>query len=290
MKYPLTCTLSLTLAVAASGCGGASSSTSSTASTGSDGSGASADTGGALSAHLADRLSTDAASTAVVSIAVFGPGPVPTAEEIEDRVEGWGAPYELNDFANKVRRRDDLLYVPAPVDDELPLSVEAIAGAAGDAAPAVRAARSVVFVRYTGRALDDEAHLRAAALSALALAAGDGHAIVDLGSRRVFTPEAWQAFLMADDWLAQQVVVDAEQGAGGTVTFYTRGMARFGQPDLEESGVPEAEARARFERFQQVLAALRAHGPAKPGDVVGGVTLKSCTRPPEAIERACVAM
>lgn len=286
MKHPLVRSLSFVLVAAASGCGGGSQGSTPKAPTADRSAGST----NALSAHLADRFSADAASTAVVSLAVFGPGAPPDAAEIESEVEGFGAPWALNDFARKVKRRDDLLYVPAPVDDSLPLAVEGIAAAAGEAAPAVRGARSVVFVRYAGRPIEDEAHLRAASLSALALAAGEGHAIVDLGNRRVFTPEAWQAFLASDDWLAQQVVIDAEQGDDGTVTFYTRGMARFGQPDLEESGVPKAEARGRFERFQAVFRALRDRGPSKVGDVVDGVTLRPCTRPPEAIEHACVAM
>lgn len=286
MKHPSIRSISLALVVAAFGCGGGSKGSTPPPSAADRSAGAS----GALSAHLADRFSADAASTAVVSLAVFGPDAPPDAAEIESEVEGFGAPWELNDFARKVKRRDDLLYVPAPVDAALPLSVESIAAAAGEAAPAVRGARSVVFVRYAGRPVEDEAHLRAASLSALALAAGEGHAIVDLGNRRVFTPEAWAQFLASEDWLAQQVVVDAEQGDDGTVTFYTRGMARFGQPDLEESGVPQAEARARFERFQAVFRALRARGTTKVGDVVDGVTLRPCTRPPEAIEHACVAM
>lgn len=276
---PLTLTLSLVLSSTLAACGGAPSSPSA------------APAGGGLSAHLRDTLPADAASTALVSLAIFTPDPPPEVAAVEAQVAAFAPPAELADFAARAKAGSGLLYVPAPVDANLPLDVEGIAGAAGAAGDAVRAARSVVFVRYAGKPLADDAHLRAAALAAAAIARDERHVVVDLGSRRVFDQAAWRAFLASDDWLAQQVVLDIEQGeAPGTVTFYSRGMARFGQPDLEWSGVPEAEARARFERFQAMYRALRAHGPAKAGDVLDGVTLRPCSRPAVAIERACVGM
>lgn len=276
---PLTFALSLVLSSTLAACGGASKSP------------PPAPAGGGLSAHLRDTLPADAASTAVVSLAVFTPAPTPEVAAVEAQVAGFAPPAELADFAARAKAGSGLLYVPAPVDADLPLDVEGIASAAGEAGDAVRAARSVVFVRYAGKPLADDAHLRAAALAAAAIAADARHVVVDLGSRRVFDHAAWRSFLASDDWLAQQVVLDAEQGTTpGTVTFYTRGMARFGQPDLEWSGVPEAEARQAFEKFQATYQALRAHGPAKAGDVVDGVTLRPCTRPAVAIERTCVGM
>lgn len=272
----------LALSWALAGCGGAPSPTSSDSKA----------PGGALSAHFAAGLPADAAATAVVSLAVFGPDVVPEVAAVEARVAGFVPPAELAAFAARARAASgaELLFVPAPVDANLPLDVEGIAGAAGEAGGAVRAARSVVFVRYAGKPLPDDAHLRAAVIAAAALAPDERHVIVDLGNRRVFDQAKWRAFLASDDWLAQQVVLDAEQGAPGTVTFFSRGMARFGLPDLEQAGVPEAEARARFERFQTMFQALRAHGPARVGDVIDGVKLAPCQRPAVAIERACVAM
>ena len=74
----------------------------------------------------------------------------------------------------------------------------------------------------------------------------------------------------------------------GAETNVAVGLARLGLPDLEMHGVSRAELRARGERFRAVWDALRVHGFAKPGDVVGGATLRPCLRPPEVYDHQCV--
>lgn len=248
--------------------------------------------GGGLSAQLSRVLPKDAKSMAVVSFAVFGPEAPAEGDAVEQAVQQAVAqpPAALAGVISSVKPWPELLYVPAPVDADLPLELSALAAEAGPAASALEGARSAVFVRYAGKALSDEAQVRAAAFAAAALATGPDRVVVDLGTRRAWTGANFAAWVAADDWIADQVTLSAEQGEDGSITFFTRGMARFGQPDLEAAGVPREQAKARFDAFQKLYAALRVHGPAKAGDTVGGVKLKRCTRPPEAIERSCVSM
>lgn len=278
------------LAAAAGGCGGSDTRS---VRPGAGPSSEAKPAGGALSVQLARTLPTDAAASAVVTFAVFRPTPLDDADAAvkaaEARVDKGFAdpPTPLADFAEG--RPPKPTIIAAPVDAALPLDLEALTADAGEAAPALEAARSVLFARYAGPPVDHTEHLEGAALAA-ALLAGPADAVVDLGTRRVWTGAGFAAWMTAKGWLADQVTVDAEQAEDGTVTFFTRGMARFGEPDLEATGVAPAEARERFAAFQALLGALRGRGATKPGDTVEGVVLRRCARPPEAIERTCVAM
>lgn len=237
--------------------------------------------GGGLSSQLAQATRTGPkAGDAVVTQAIFLTAAPPAADAA------------ANTATDAVRAAGlsavPLSVVPAPVDDALPLDVAALAAAVTAHADALRTARGVVFVRYQGRPLADDAQVRAAARAALAIAPADA-VVVDLATRVARTPAELAAHLDAPSWRADQITVEATRGADDTVTFATHGMAKLGLPDLEQTGVPPGEARAAFERFQAVWHALQAHGHAAPGEAVGGVTLGACARPPEAIDHECVA-
>lgn len=211
------------------------------------------------------------AGTAVVTFAAFLPGAAP-----DDPVAAAGADERT------------LTVVAAPVDAKLPLDLVALSASVSNHGERVGGAHSVVFVRYAGPRKDGLAHVRAAAEAALALAA-DG-VVVDLGTRRAYTQAELRTFLQSEGWGAEQIVVEAQQDPQGQVMFVTYGMARLGLPDLELSGVEPAQARLGFGAFQVVLHALQARTKAAPGDTVGDVVLRACTRPPEAYEQACVRM
>ncbi len=237
--------------------------------------------GGGLSAQVAEATRPgpkvgDAVVTQAVFLADAPPDAAAVAQAAADAVRAAGLPAV------------PLSVVPAPVDDALPLDVAAVAGAVNAHADALRAARGVIFVRYQGRPLPDDAQVRAAARAALAVAPADA-VVVDLSTRVARTPAELAAHLDAAGWRADQITVEATRGPDDTVTFATHGMAKLGLPDLEQAGVPPSEARAAFARFQGVWHALQAHGHATPGQTVGGVTLRPCSRPPEAIDHECVA-
>lgn len=237
--------------------------------------------GGGLSAQLAEATRAgpgpgDAVVTQAVFLAAPPPAAAAAAQAATDAVGAAGLPAV------------PLSVVPAPVDDALPLDLGALAAALDAHADALGAARGVVFVRYQGRPLPADAQVRAAAHAALGVAPPDA-VIVDLATRVARTPAELAAHLDAPSWRADQVTLEATRGADDTITFATHGMAKLGLPDLEQTGVPPGEARAAFARFQLVWHALQAHGHAAPGASVGGVTLRPCARPPEAVDHECVA-
>ena len=207
-----------------------------------------------------------------------------------------GAPPNRSQMRSLTRAVEGAAGVPlrvvgAPVDAALPLDLNQVAATAGQHGPAIRAARSVVFVRYTGASDPGLKHVRAVVQGALAVTedAGAGPVVVDLGTHRADTPDSLRGFLESAGWAREQIGVAAHQDPSGQVVFTSRGMARLGCPDLELT-VNATEARAAFGRFQETLRALQAQGHAKPGDAVGGVTLQPCSRPPEAYEHECVRM
>ncbi len=223
---------------------------------------------GAIEAATSGRVP---AGTAVVTFAAFLPGPAP-----EDPAAAAGV------------KKNSLSVVAAPVDAKLPLDLSALSAAVSGLGERVGAARNFVFVRYAGVRRAELAHVRRAAEAALAVA-GDG-VVVDLGTRRAYTPAELRTFLQSEGWGAEQIVVEAQQDPQGKVMFVTYGMARLGLPDLEFAGVEPAQAREGFGAFQTLLHALQARKKAAPGDAVGTVVLRTCTRPPEAYEQACVRM
>lgn len=176
------------------------------------------------------------------------------------------------------------------IDDDLPLSVDALAAEAGEHARTLREARTGYFVRYEGDPMPENRQLVAAAASALLLAEEHGGVVVDLATRRTFSKEGWRDQLMGDTWLADQVVPEAVLDEDGEVMFYSMGMAKFGMPDLEMTDVDPAKARPAFGSFQEFLTQLTRHGYAKPGDMVDGVQLRQCRRPAAAIDHECVRM
>ena len=87
---------------------------------------------------------------------------------------------------------------------------------------------------------------------------------------------------------AEQVVPGIERGEKGTITFFTRGMAKFGLPDLEQTGVARQDARQAFAQFQGLINKALEQKYLKVGDRFEGYSLGACQRQNIAIERECV--
>lgn len=235
-----------------------------------------------------------APSDAVVTLAVFAPGAPGRRADERARATVASAftspsPARAAD-TQAVGAPPDLGVVVAPVDAELPLNLDLLVAEAGPLKPRLEAAGQVVFVRYTGPTGADARPLRAAALAAAALADALEGVVVDLSTFTTATSEDFVSGLSSPAWLDARVApaLEALDEKGELLVLRTRGLARLGLPDLEMHGVSRAELRARGERFRAVWDALRAHGFAKPGDVVGGATLRPCLRPPEVYDHQCV--
>lgn len=231
---------------------------------------------------------------AVVTLAVFSPVAPPAedrartaeSERLLARVDQtWAKPDgALAGPIATVGKRPPLVIVPSRMDPEL-LNVAALE--AGPHADAINGARTATFVRYSGPALPDAAHLRAAEIAAAVVARDIGGVVADLGTYRVWTGDAIEARLDRPEWLADAVTVDALAADDG-VTFISRGMAKLALPDVEMSGVNTLHAKLAFEAFQRVLNDIRGGAEAAPGTVVAGVTLAACRRPDWAYDGRCV--
>lgn len=238
--------------------------------------------GGLLSAQLEKTLRAGPAhDDAIVTFAIFS---TEAAPQIEDQRTAVAKALR----AARLSKRWTPGVVVTPTDGEFPLDLEALAAHVGPLGAAVSGATHVVFVRYVGRTGPAHRHLRAAAVAVSTLL--EQGVVVDLGVRRAYDAATWRQWVDDPGWLTDQVLPAVQRHPDGTVTFFTRGMAKLGLPDLELTGVSTAEARARFTAFQGLLAQIVARGHAKEGDTVESVKLKPCARQPEAIEHRCVAM
>jgi hypothetical protein len=243
-----------------------------------------------LQAAVAGPAPTDA----VVTLAVFAPGA--PARRADERARATVAaaftspsPARAADV-QAVGAPPELGVVVAAVDPDLPLNLELLLSEAGPLRPRLEAAGQVLFVRYAGPTGADARPLRAAALAAAALGDALEGVVVDLSTFTTATPDDFVSGLSSAAWLDARIApaLEALDEKGYLLVLRTRGLARLGLPDLEMHGVARADLRARGERFRAVWDALRAHGFAKPGDVVGGATLLPCLGPPEAYDHLCV--
>ena len=245
-----------------------------------------------LEAALAARIAKDKAPKAIITYAIFQESPAPediqgASEALTEKARSWLTSGE-GQWAGLDGVSEDVTVIHAAIE-ALPFNLEALLATAGPHRQAIAGAGSVYFVRYQGPPDPEDAQVKAAAAVASALAAEEAAPITDLSTLETTGAKDWAAQIASDDWRRHQIALSAELGPDGLGVLRTRGMAKFGLPDLEKSGVPQEKARVAFEQFQQIYLALKAHGPAAPGDTLAGVTLKPCVGAAQDYDRACVA-
>lgn len=187
---------------------------------------------------------------------------------------------------------EQLVFVSAPAEKGLPVTLSELANGTqnkvlGDV---VRKTKSVLLVRYLGPVKENSEHLTA--FFKLSSAAAGAFAVgVDLSTRQLVSPvdlENWN--LNQGTMLAEQVIPGIERDSSGLVTFYTRGMAKFGLPDLERTDIHPSQARKSFGRFQTTIGKALGMKILKQGRSFEGFKLSDCKRPAIAIERDCVRL
>ena len=146
----------------------------------------------------------------------------------------------------------------------------------------------MAFVRYAGPRLESDQHLLTALKIVGLLAKRPGHLVVDMSTRKVLSSSEWSAWSQESGFLSEQVQPGIEEGPDG-VTIFTRGMVKFGLPDLEAYGLRKADARGFFEKFQTVLSQLMTREKVRWRDL-NGIQLLACQRDDRAIEGQCVRL
>ena len=226
-------------------------------------------------------------TAASVTFALFGGGDLDddkALNKIVDRInqDGFGAKLPRS-------KRHRPFAVVAPVDGQLPVHLSALTKAAPSYAARIRSSTHVAFIRFLGPPVDESLHLTVVAqiVSALSKRAD---VIIDMSTQRAFDRKTWTAWTGQSDWLADQIKPDIQQNEDGSLTFYTRGMAKFGLPDVEWFGRSPKTARDDFKAFQDAVAQIRNEKSVAVGQLIGGRTLVECRRPAEAFERDCVGL
>lgn len=154
-----------------------------------------------------------------------------------------------------------------------------------------RDARLAVFVRGDLVGLPGATQVRLAGLAVQHIAEAHDGVIIDLLTRRAWTRDAWLAEIKQRQLGPGQVRLGAAKKGGG-VWLFSRGNAKFGEPDLLIRDIaPEKLAQAKA-RFKTVHAALLARGGARvageSADSIAGATLLPCTAPPGFFDAGCV--
>lgn len=210
------------------------------------------------------------AAFAGVDAAVNGEGP--RYASVRDRVRGIPSGYRVDfsvDFAD----------LPHPAVDMAQLG-PMLKGLPGDARALAESAKLAVFVRSDAKLLPRGDHLRLTGLVPLNIADRWDGVIVDLLARRAYTKDQWLAEIAGERLSDRQVRMVERDDAGGTKWLMTRGNPKFGLPDLEMRGVPEAQLAAARARFAAAQARLQARGPA-------ALPAEPCTAPQGTYDAAC---
>lgn len=183
-----------------------------------------------------------------------------------------------------------LLFVTATVDEGLPVPLTSLAESMQqpNSKREFLNSKNVLLVRYLGPKLPKSEHLTL--FLDIAHSVADSYTwAVDLSTRRVVSkPQLSQWTQDSSVMFAEQVIPGVERDEDGTITFYTRGMAKFALPDLERTGVPKSEARESFGAFQDLIQKALDASRLEIGSEFEGFELRACKRKKIAIERDCV--
>ena len=227
------------------------------------------------------QLSAASRTTALVSYAFLYPEKAPTRFAAKrtamQHKEAWA---RLGPFTEFVSR---------PVATGLPIGLEALKGGL----PAAMVAeflktQSVLLARYYGPKLSRDAHVIEFARLARASAESPSF-IMDLSTRAIHAVHDFDLNLSTPStFLSEQVIPGVERADNGTITFYTRGMVKFGLPDLEQTEIQPKNAKQAFSAFQQILLTALEQPELPIGGQFEQFTLAECKRPKNAIEKNCV--
>ena len=188
---------------------------------------------------------------AVVEAALAGEGPRYAA--VRGHVKSVPGNYQLQyvtDFADLPHAEFSEARVK-PMVAELPEGARELASTA----------RLAVVVRSDTGLLPGEGHVRLAGLVALSIADKFGGVVVDLMARRAYTADGWHAVLASSTLGAEQVRLVSRKQPDGTVVLHSRGLPKFGLPDIEWAGLGESQAAQMRGRFIDALTQLRRGGP-----------------------------
>ena len=234
----------------------------------------------ALLAKVA-QLSESSKTTALVSYAFLYSDKAPSRflanRNAKKQADAWA---KLGPF---------IAFVSRPAETGLPMSLERLGQGQSEAvSTALLQTKGVLLARYYGPKLGEEAHV--VEFARLARSVADAPTFVlDLSTRRVLSiSEFEQRLANSAAFLSEQVVPGVERAENGTITFYTRGMSKFGLPDLEQTEIAPAKAKTAFKVFQNILLEALEQPELKLGSSFGDFILIECQRPKNAIEQNCV--
>ena len=154
-----------------------------------------------------------------------------------------------------------------------------------------RDAQLAVFVRGDLVGLPGAAQLRLAGAAVQQIAEAHDGVIIDLLARRAWARDAWLAEIKARQLGPDQIRLGAAKKGGG-IWLFSRGNAKFGEPDLLIRDIAPDRMVAAKARFKTVHAALlsRAGGrvAGESAMTIAGEALLPCTAPPGFFDAGCV--
>ena len=148
-----------------------------------------------------------------------------------------------------------------------------------EARPAAEQSRLGVIIRTDAALLPDAGQVRLGGLVALVAAQRCRGFIVDMLTRRAYTPEAF-AEELSGPVIGKRQVRLVTQKSGSGFRLFTRGLPKFGLPDLYWPDLTAAQLAAAQATFAERVERLRNEGPS-------AMSMTPCRAPTGFFDGAC---
>lgn len=173
--------------------------------------------------------------------------------------------------------------------DQMPISIDPFIQHAPQHKEIYTQAPAVISFFYRGPRLPREEHLSALCVATDRIWSRLGHGILaNLSTFSGDTPQSFASRCQQFDF--GWVRPEAELTKTGEVRMITRGLAQFGQPDLESTPLSKLQAPKVFPTFQQHMRAIHRGESITLGQTFKGKKVLKCQRESHYYDRKCVRL
>ena len=172
---------------------------------------------------------------------------------------------------------------------DMPISIEPLIQQAPQHTQVYKQAPAVLSFFYRGPRLPKEEHLSTLCVAIDQVWSTLGEGI--LANLSTFTGDTPKSFAQrCQQFDLGWVRPEAEVTEKGEIRIISRGLAQFGQPDLETTPLTKSKAPHVFPTFQQHVNQIRRGTPIKVGSDFQGKKGLKCLRPSHFYDRKCVRL
>jgi hypothetical protein len=189
----------------------------------------------------------------------------------------------------KIQERFSLVTVP--INEDLPINISVFTQMNHPLTAVIKQAKDIMFIRYRGNALHQAKHLQLLCSGLKSVTAKIQNHTNSLALAHLSTLQLLEAKALTElcgvplrKWVRPAVeLVNAQN-----VRLISRGLAQFGQSDLESNVMNKSIAPQWIRAFQLDMQSLETSRPLQAGDQWQGHSIKKCQRPTHYYDLHCI--